>query len=129
MLTIQSLTTPRDNLIRLAGFVGPTPASILIDCGASGNFLSEGFATSHGLALSTSDKLVKLADGLARPAAGTARAVRVRVGTYVDALDLTVTQLGGYDVILGMPWLIEHEPHVDWKGTFSTPDGKRAERR
>ena len=27
-----------------------------------------------------------------------------------------MTALSGYDVILGMPWLVHHNPVIDWRG-------------
>ena len=39
----------------------------------------------------------------------------VVVSSYADRLDLTVTALRGYDVILGMEWLDRHNPAIDWR--------------
>ena len=99
-------TSPPAALIKVAGFVGPHPAVILIDCGATGNFVSAAFAQARKLPLTVEgENTVRLPDGREQPAGKTLRSAAVRVGSYTDRMDLVVTALSGYDVILGMPWL------------------------
>ena len=91
----------------------------LIDCGATGNFVSSAFVRKHNLALSDRgqvSELVTLADGSQKKAAGQLAAASVRIDSYSDRLSLTATELQGYDVILGMPWLHQYNPAIDWRG-------------
>lgn len=107
-------------LIKLQGFIGSKPAVILIDSGATGNFVSASFVQERKLAVSATgpgeEYTVALADGRPQPAGQVARAAAVRIGTYSDRQDLLVTNLRGMDAILGMPWLEQYEPAFDWRG-------------
>jgi hypothetical protein len=53
--------------------------------------------------------------------------VPVAVDGFQDHVDFQVMQLGKYDAILGMPWLIKHDPEIEWKtGTITVMrDGQR----
>ena len=68
---------------------------------------------------------VTLADGTQQSAGSVVRSAAVRIGSYTDTLDLTVTALKGYDVILGMPWLEHYEVRPDWRGKFVSFTGPR----
>ncbi len=119
---------PRGVLIKLAGFVGPHPAVVLVDCGATGNFVSSAFAAKHGLALAGHPDTVCFADGYSTASGGLLPQASVRVGSYAEPIDLVATQLGGFDVILGMTWLEEYTPSVDWREkslSFSDKQGRR----
>ena len=109
-----SVPTPGRILIKLPGFVGSTPAVVLVDCGATGNFVSKSFASANGFRLASSPDTVQMANGHLQPADGVYRA-RLSIGSYRDSLDLTATTLEGYDVILGMPWLHQFNPKIDWR--------------
>jgi hypothetical protein len=65
---------------------------------------------------STSSDTITLADGRSQRAAGVLSSVSVAFGSYSDDLDFTVTDLHGYDLILGMPWLVHYNPVIDWRG-------------
>ena len=106
------------------------PARVLIDCGATGNFISTAFASRHGLALAEHSDTVSVADGHSSASGGILRQASIRVGTYTDQLDLVATVLRDFDVILGMTWLEEYEPQLSWRGkslTFTDKQGRRHE--
>lgn len=89
---------------------------VLINCGASSNFLSTKFAVKHGLLSGQKAGQVTMADGRdsARPSWLSHRC-RLKLGQYVGRFRFTVTELGnGYDVILGMPWLEALQPAITW---------------
>ena len=115
---INQLTQPRSRLFRLAALVAGIPAVALVDCGADCNFVSSSFVAEHSLPLVAggSSDTVTLADGRPQPATGVLSSVSVRLGDYQDKLDFTATSLRGYDIILGMPWLVQYNPQVDWRG-------------
>lgn len=113
------------SLIKLSGFIGPHSAVFLVDCGASGNFVSASFVRQHQLSVTPMDDapLVTLANGISKKSAGILTAMPIRVGSYSDPIDFVSTDLQGYDAILGMPWLSRYNPRVDWKGhTLSFTD-------
>lgn len=64
-------------------------------------------------------KNLSLADGKRLPYQITAWAlVPISIGEHTETLPCYVTKLGDYPVILGVPWLKQHNPDFDWpKGT------------
>ena len=116
-------------LIKLAGFVGSRPAVILVDSGATGNFVASKFAASAKLALTAGPpSTASLANGQPQDASGVSRGTPVRIGSYTDRIDFNVTDLCGYDAILGMPWLEQYLVNPDWRGksvTFVDSKGKQ----
>jgi len=115
---INQLKTQSSTLFKVTGLVAGTPAVILLDSGATGNFISTQFAarlTSLPPMVAVSDT-IKGYDGSVQPAAGLHPSVPIRISDYSDHLDLTVAPLHDNDVILGMPWLESLNPVVDWRG-------------
>ena len=107
------------SLIKLSGAIGPHSAIVLVDCGATGNFVSSSFVRQHQLSViapASDAPRVTLANGTSKSSSGTLVAAPVRIGSYTDSLSFIVTELDGYDVILGMPWLSYYNPAVDWRG-------------
>jgi len=112
-------------LLKCCGISVSTVA--LIDSGASTSFIDADFALSNSIRLrpKSSPLNVKLADG--RPAAGDitheTHLSQLKVGTHVENIQLDVTHLGEYPVILGFSWLQRHDPAVSWsqnKVTFNS---------
>jgi hypothetical protein len=120
---------PSSALIKLRGLIGSRPAVILIDSGATGNFVSSKFASTAKLALTAGPpSTASLANGQPQDASGVACGVAVRIGSYTDRMSFNVTDLSGYDVILGMPWLEQYDVKPDWRGksvTFNDSKGKQ----
>ncbi len=88
-----------------------------MDCGATNQFVDDGFVAKHQLVSSSvaSPEYVTLANGTRVPAGSIVRAANVRIGTYTDSLDFVSIPLVGYDAILGMSWLHQHNPEIDWR--------------
>ncbi len=107
---LQTLSWPRGTLIKLTGTVSSLPARVLIDCGATGNFISTAFASRHGLALAEHSDTVSVADGHSSASGGILHQAPIRIGTYTDQLDLVATVLRDFDVILGMTGLQRSTP-------------------
>jgi hypothetical protein len=129
---VHQLATPtRGALIKLAGFIGSRPAVILVDSGATGNFIATKFASKEKLALTAGDlqtSSVSLANGQPQDASGVACATPMRIGAHSERIDFVVTELSGYDAILGMPWLEQYNVLPDWRGksvTFLDSKGKQ----
>ena len=96
----------------------------MLDCGARGRFIDQNYAKSLGLETQELEEpiLVKNVDGTFNK--------KGTIKRYVD-LDITIhgrkkrtrfhlTGLGKQKIILGLPWLRENNPDIDWKrGTFT----------
>jgi len=115
---INQLHLPKLPLFKLSGTIAGHSAVILVDCGASGQFIGSSFVRQHSLPLAKAATLetVTLADGHTQPAAGVVSSVPVVVSSYTESLGFVVTDLSGYDAIFGMSWLVHYNPVVDWRG-------------
>ena len=91
----------------------------LIDSGAGGDFLHQDFATKHRINLLPLDTPI-----IPRNIDGTLNiGGKITHYVYVDILfddwrigtKLLVTNIGKNDLILGLPWLKENNPQIDWK--------------
>lgn len=110
-------------LIRLAGSIASHPVTFLLDSGASGNFISSSFVRSRRLRSLVNPRqqsqlqspVVTLADGHQQATEGVVSSLPVRVSSFQESLDFTITDLHGFDAILGMPWLQRHNPSIDWR--------------
>lgn len=111
------------HLIRLSGSIASHPVSFLLDSGASGNFVSSSFVRLQNLRSRPVGQhssslppptLVTLADGRQQATGGVISSVKTRISSLNEPLDFTVTELQGFDAILGMPWLQRHNPAIDW---------------
>ena len=105
-----------DQPITFSGKVDRHAANVMIDSGASGNFISKQFVDSCGLHAVRSSKglTVTLADGNVKPCDSSV-SVHLRVGKYQEQLGLRAIDLPNHDVILGKPWLRQHNPRINWK--------------
>lgn len=114
------------DLPQLVGSFGGVRTIVLIDSGASGNFCSLEFARRHHLPVVTRPRrrLITLADGSQQTSRLCVASTQLRLGEHCEQLSLSVLPLGqhSFDIVLGMPWLIKHNPHIDWKQrTLSLP--------
>ncbi len=100
------------------GQVVSTPA--LIDSGAAGNFMSRDYAMHHKIALipCSSPLTVEAVDG--RPL-GSGRVshvtqeIRMRTGAlHHETIQFYILHAPHTPVILGLPWLRKHDPHIQW---------------
>ena len=92
----------------------------MIDSGASAEFIDTEFARRCGLELEPSTRTIRLADGAIAPAHGQVTlsyslvaASGQRAAPFSAAF--TATPLKGYDAILGLSWLAEHDVHICWQ--------------
>jgi len=116
-LYLAPLSSVCSGVLVLRGSVSGRPASLLVDSGASSNFLSESWARTVHLKLEELDvpRDLILADGTSSRVMRIARKTTVCIGGYRDEIDFYVTSLGRYNLILGTPWLRTVNPMIDWK--------------
>jgi RNase H-like domain found in reverse transcriptase/Reverse transcriptase (RNA-dependent DNA polymerase)/Integrase zinc binding domain/Retroviral aspartyl protease/Integrase core domain/Chromo (CHRromatin Organisation MOdifier) domain len=114
---IHQVTTPTRGLLKLSGLVAGKPAIFLVDSGATGCFVSSTFVEEHKLKSSPlpHQDFVTLANGSKQKVGALVRSAKVRVGSYTDAVDFVSLPLVGYDAILGMSWLDQYNPVIDWR--------------
>ena len=105
------------NLIVLPGKVQKTPANIMVDSGASRNFISENFLTNLNVKINKTDSTyVRMADGRIREGDGIVKNLYYHIGAYTARSDFVSTKLHSeYQLILGKPWLTRAKPQIDWE--------------
>ncbi|TYK13876.1 Ty3/gypsy retrotransposon protein [Cucumis melo var. makuwa] len=103
--------------MKVKGRVGEEEVVILIDCGATHNFIAEDLVTRLGVTLQeTPNYGVILGSGTAVKGKGVCWDVEVHLEGWKVTDSFLPLQLGGVDMILGMQWL--HSlgvTEVDWK--------------
>ena len=91
----------------------------LLDCGATGLFMGKDFTQRENIntkKLSTPIP-VRNVDGTPNEAGPITEVVDIilRYKGHSERAVFAVTAIGQEDVILGLPWLKEHNPEVDWR--------------
>jgi hypothetical protein len=113
---LNHLSAPSAALIRLRARIYSNKANVLVDSGANGNFISQSYINKHNIPTQamTNPQRVLLADG--HPISADRLALRspFSVANYNSHVDFAVLPINGYDAILGMPWLKEVSPVIDW---------------
>ena len=91
----------------------------LIDCGAGGRFIDQNYARKLNLPLIPLSRPlpVKNVDGTPNKKGSIRHKVRLRlkIGNRYFKETLLVSGLGRQKIILGLPWLTEHNPDIDWQ--------------
>jgi len=92
-------------------------AVFLIDSGASVSYVSDEWLALHNVpyASKSSPDVVRLADGTEVRSGGLLPKARIRMNRYRDGMNLHVTSLQGFDVVLGKDWLACVNPDIDWR--------------
>ena len=105
-----------DSLLLLQARLNGIKAVVLIDSGASENFVSQQFLSRHKLRLSEVSVLsVVLADGREHACDQALTRAQLRIGRYKDHVQLRSLPLQQCDIILGKPWLTRINPAIDWQ--------------
>ena len=118
--SVVGLTNP--GTMKVKGNIKGTKFVVLIDCGATHNFIAENLVTPLSLSLrETSNYGVILGSGTTVKAKGICDQVKVKIGKWKVVDSFLPLELGGVEVILGMQWL--HSLGVtefDWKKLIMT---------
>ena len=106
-------------MLTVKGKLNGRDAVFLLDTGATTEFVDTEFAKAAQLAVTASDATIRLADGEKVGSAGIAGTVQYALqmkggGETKFNGKFEVTQLGGYDAILGMSWFREARPRFVW---------------
>ncbi len=90
----------------------------LLDCGATGSFMDKDFAEKHGFALRELEFPIKVrnVDGTWNKNGEITHEVDIILehDYHMEKATFEVCSLGKNELILGMTWLLKHNPEVDW---------------
>ena len=105
-------------------------APVLLDCGAEGNFMNPQYAQknnvhlyplSHPIIPQNVDGSINLAGKITH-----FTHIRTKIGKDPYLVWLLVMNIGKHNIILGLPWLQEYNPVINWKkGTMTMPERTR----
>nr|XP_043616078.1 uncharacterized protein LOC122587997 [Erigeron canadensis] len=109
------LTSP--HTMKICGIIGGLDVVVLIDNGATHNFVSWELVDKIGLVLLGSNLVgVKMGNGIIERSQGICKGVHISLPDIQVVDDFLPLELGGTDVILGMKWLETlGEMTVNWK--------------
>lgn len=115
-LHLRSAALQKSDLLVYEGKVNGHKIRVLVDGGASGNFISRATLTRVGLKATAklAPDQVQLADGSTISSDDFVPGASFSVGTLSDRDKFHVVNLRDLDVVLGKPWLNRHNPHIDW---------------
>lgn len=104
--------------LTLHAIINSCKAFILIDSGATGIFMHPKFvetckAITH---LKDNPREVRVIDGRVIDSGLITHQAQVElfIGNHHEMLLAEITNTGHYDCILGMPWLVRHDPIICW---------------
>ncbi len=114
--SVSSITLPVEIITQTQ-----TVQTALLDSGASGNFIDSEFVGQLHLVLTpcNSSLAVEALDGRPLGKGGILRlteSVTLRIGTlHSESIQLYVIRSPTHPLILGLPWLRTHDPHISWR--------------
>jgi hypothetical protein len=114
---VRLLTAP----ITLADSIKTTA---MVDSGAMGNFIHPRFIELHELVTKTHEPLiVNDMNGCLLSKVDQQVEIRMTIGGHSETLMFDIAPLGKHNIVLGLPWLQQHNPTVHWssgKLTFAS---------
>jgi hypothetical protein len=120
-ITLYQLVRHLTALITLANNLKTTA---MVDSGAMGNFIHLRFIKEHNLVTKERTPLtVNDVNSCLLSCMDQQVKVRMAVSHHSEILTFNVAPLGGHDIILGLPWLQQHNPQLQWssrKVTFAS---------
>jgi len=104
--------------IKLHGTTRKITINAMIDSGATQEFIDKGFCSKYNIRTIRAKTIreVYLAEGrpsAMRPITHTAK-VPMDISSHRELAIFQVAKLPKHEVILGMPWLKQHIPRIDW---------------
>ncbi|ROL43797.1 Retrotransposon-derived protein PEG10 [Anabarilius grahami] len=112
---------PLTTIVNLTAAGVSIPVSALLDSGSAGNFISGTLCRQLNLKMTATPSIYQVHSVTGRPLSR--RRVRSSVGPvqlqvgilHVEQQHLLVLEESTADVILGCPWLEQHNPVISWK--------------
>jgi len=115
--------------IQLHGEKESVTINAMIDSGATEDFIDKGVRNKHGIKMikAKNPREIYLADG--KPSAmgpfTHMTKVPMDISSNRELATYQVADLQNHEVILGMPWLREHNPRIDWNDKRITFNSER----
>lgn len=129
VLQLSSLHTDQAHLLLSCTLIEDASAliqtNVMLDSGATGKgFIDESFAHSNKLTLYElrNRRRLNVVDGRPSSAGDITHVVKLHmeIKGHREKMLFYVTKLGKYNVILGKPWLTDHNPNVNWSANIVT---------
>ena len=121
-LELTQVEENKEQLLRFNGKVNGHKAWILLDSGASRNFVDEKFVAKINLPTKNIPAVsVELADGRKSEITKAADVQKLELGKYqTNNISTQVLKLQRYDIILGKPWFYHANPQINWRKNILT---------
>lgn len=107
-------------------------SEVLIDSGAQGQFMDTNYARINNFLIQKLPEpiTVRNADGSENEQGQITDCtwIHTKIGDQMTLLRLWLTNLGGNKMILGLPWLKEHNPSINWREGTVRIDPKERKR-
>jgi len=115
--------------IQLHGEKESVTINAMIDPGATEDFIDREVCNKHGIKMikGKNPRGIYLADGKPRPIGPVTHMTKVPMdnSSHKQVATLQVANVQNHEVILGMPWLREHNPTIDWNDKRVTFNSER----
>jgi hypothetical protein len=107
----------QSTVLETTGTIADQTLSVLIDPGATESFISGAVLKRIKVKAVEQDEFsfVEMASGAKQKVGGKVTGCALNLGEFVTRVNLYVTILGSYDVMIGMDWLETHEAILNCK--------------
>jgi hypothetical protein len=107
----------QSTVLEMTGIVADQTLSILIDPGATECFISGASLKRIKVKAVEQDEFsfMEMASGAKQKVGGKVTGCALNLGDFVTRVNLYVTILGSYDIVVGMDWLESHEVILNCK--------------
>jgi len=128
----ETLDNDKDHImvkIQLHGKKESVTINAMIDSGATEDFIDREVCHKHGIKMikARNPREIYLADGKPSAMGPVTHLTKVPmdIGSHRELATFQVANLQNHEVILGMPWLKEHNPTIDWNDKRITFNSER----
>ncbi|MCH80537.1 Ty3/gypsy retrotransposon protein [Trifolium medium] len=117
LLHLDHIAHDTPQTIRFQGEIQGVPVLVLVDSGATHNFISQKLVYKMDWSReNTSQMRIKLGDGFLTKTQGVCKGVELKIGDFEVQTDMHLFELGGIDVVLGVEWLKTlGDTIINWK--------------
>lgn len=126
-LSRMNVPSKNGRLLLFDGLIQGSPATVMVDTGATRSFASAEWCEAVGLSMVAIDAHhVRLANGSEQSIPGVVPKAHIKIGKIKTRIDLLVTDLDGFDVVLGTDWMEMYNGLPDPAGRKLVANGQTA---